>query len=131
MTYATFHLGVIHPLWPAGVDAATESSGASVVVWIGVFLASTLVIGGLISWFAWRDRQRNAPVERAFRAMARRMRLGRQRAELVRVIAEDRDIPPVALLISQTAFDNAVTASSRGLDPQSLAALRHHLFGEH
>lgn len=127
----TTFAAVIHPLWPASSEAAAHTPGISAWVWIVGGCALALVIGGIVSWLAWRDRRRHAPVERAFRAMARRLRLGRVRAELVRVMAEDRDMPPVALLISQRAFDHAAASSTRGLDAQSLDALRRHIFSEH
>lgn len=128
---STHFIAVIHPLWPATAESAAEASGFSAVFWVSLALAGALVIGGCISWLAWRDRRRHAPVERAFRAMARRLRLGRARAELVRVMAEDRDMPPVTLLISQHAFDRAASGSTRNLDAQTLAALRHHIFDDH
>lgn len=122
---------VIHPLWPASADSPAPHAGLPTWLWIACGLAAALVVGGAISWLAWRDRRRNAPVERAFRAMSRRLRLGRARAELVRTIAEDRDLPPVALLISQHAFDHAAATSTRSLDPQVVSAARHYIFGDH
>jgi uncharacterized iron-regulated membrane protein len=120
-------LAVIHPLWPATPEA---ESGGSLGLWLLCSVVLALTIGGVISWLAWQDRRRNAPVERAFRAMARRLRLGRRRAELVRVLAEDRNLPPVSLLISEHAFDAAARASTRNLESRTLEQLRHDLFGE-
>lgn len=127
----TSTIAVIHPLWPAASESAPGASGFSIALWIGLGLTLALLVGAVVSWLAWRDRRRHAPVERAFRSLARRLRLGRARAEMVRVLADDRDMPPVALLISQHAFDRAAANSTRGVDAQILASLRHHIFNDH
>lgn len=116
-------IGAVRPVTLAAPEHAA-AAGPSVWVWIAVALALCAVAGALVSYFAWRDRRRHTPGERAFRVMARRLRLGRRERALVHAAAERARIPGIALLISEHAFDRAAPP-----DDPALTGLRRRLFG--
>ncbi len=127
MNHLAMHAVIVHPLWPARAESAPP---AGLSPWLWAALAGVLIfaVAGAVSYLAWRDRRRSAPVERAFRSLASRLRVPHASAQLLRVIADDQDVPPVALLLSERAYDRAVAASVRQIDPAVFAALRHRLF---
>lgn len=118
---------IVQPLWPA---RAVEPAPSGLPLWLWVSLAGVVifVVAGIVSHLAWRDRRRGAPVERAYRALVRRLRVPRASADLLRAIAEERNTPPVALLLSERAFDQALAASGARVAPEVAASLRRRLF---
>ncbi|HBS30038.1 MAG TPA: hypothetical protein DEB06_11475, partial [Phycisphaerales bacterium] len=67
----------IAPVWPAN-GTGTESAGLSPWVWAALAVAFALLVGGVVSYLAWRDRRLHTPERRAFRALAWRLGLGRR-----------------------------------------------------
>lgn len=86
-----------------------------------------LTLGAL----AWRIIRRVGPEERAFRIMARRLRLRRSHRAAMRALAASIETPPVALAICPSAFLRAVAALATSDAPPEpgLADLQHRLFG--
>lgn len=118
-------------------DAVT--GGGARWAWIAVGLGVALAVGGVISWLAWQDRRRSAPEERAFRALARRLRIGRGGRQALRRLAEQCGAPAVALLVSEHAFSRAVeraldarpaSVRSSGTEESGLRELGQRIFGE-
>ena len=78
------------------------------VVLVVVVLAAVALRRGL--------RRSGLEEERAFAGMCRRMKLGQRHAALVRRLAAGIGAAPVALLISESAFERAVRGAGRALD---------------
>lgn len=100
-------LCAVAPVWPVNGSEPIER-GLSPLLGLALLLLLAVAIGGAVSYFGWRDRRRHTPERRAFRALARRMRLGRRLRAALERVALERGIPPVALLISEHALNGAV-----------------------
>jgi len=119
-------LASVDPVWPVNGDEA-GGLGLPGWAWVAIAVGVAVVAGGVVSYFAWRDRRRHTPEHRAFRALARRLRLrGRGRA-LVEELARAAQVPPVALLVSEHAFRTAATGRS---DDDSVRAVRERVFAD-
>lgn len=85
---------------------------------------------------AWVVRRREDPADRAFRSLARRLRLGSDQRTLVMRLAATSSasapVHPVALLLSQTAFlraaDHAARAGEKWLRRPDLPPLHAAIF---
>lgn len=88
-------------LWLPGIGLGWQAGAASLVV----VLALVALRRGL--------RRSGLEEERAFAAMCRRLKLGAKHAALVRRLAAGIGAAPVALLISETAFERAVRTAGR------------------
>lgn len=79
--------------------------------WIGAIAlaAASLIIGAAVSWWAWRDRRRAEPGERAFRALALRLRLSPRSWAALRRLSRRSGVPAAALLLSEHAFTRAAS----------------------
>jgi hypothetical protein len=104
-------------------QSAPEATAAA---WIGlaVLAGASLAAGAAVSRVAWRDPQEQEPAERAFRVLARRLRLAARDRAAARAIAERAGIRAVSLLVSEGAFDAAAAAA----DHPRAAELRRRLF---
>ena len=116
--------------------------------WVFALALALSVVIGVGLW--WRRRRRSPELERAFRGMARRLKLSKRRRQLVGQLAEAGRVPAVVLLLSEYAFDQATIAlepvlahasvphSARAKAPDrptmlsdaALASLRQTLFGD-
>lgn len=77
--------------------------------------AVVMAVGVALALRAWLKL---APAEQAFIALSLRMGLGRRSRSVLRQMAADSGIAPVALLLSPTAFDTA-SASVKTSDERS------------
>lgn len=91
-----------------------------------VVAASVLALGSTIaSMLMWRQRKIQAdPAGHAFRALARQLRASGAEKRALRALALEREIEPVALLVSPSALAAAIEASEKetGLAVGSLRA---------
>ena len=97
-----------------------------------------LAISVTLSWLAWRDRTRGTAQDSAFRAMVRKLTSGREDEQLLRRLAGLIEAPPVALVVSESAFVRAIEAAEAHPDRASrlsesekrrVLTLRAGLFG--
>lgn len=117
-------LAAVGPVWPVNGDEA-GAPGLPAWLWVALAVFVALGAGATISYLGWRDRRRTTPEHRAFRAMAWRLRLGRRSRAAVEQAARAAGMEPVALLISERAFDAA--AGSRPVS-EPLARVRERVF---
>ncbi len=78
-----------------------------------------MALGAAIALRAWL---RLAPAEQAFIAISLRMGVGQRGRAVLRQMAADSGVAPVALLLSPTAFETA-SAHMKSSDPRSKRAL--------
>ena len=101
------------------------SGGGGVVSGVDPVLAVTAVglmvmaLGAAIAVRAWL---RLAPAEQAFIAISLRMGVGQRGRAVLRQMAADSGVAPVALLLSPTAFETA-SAHMKSGDPRSERAI--------
>lgn len=108
------------------VELAGEDSGGAAWWWwlVGWGLLSVVIAGAATRW-AYRDRSRLTLSARSFERLCAVLGLARiERAEIERR-AKRADMPPVALLLSRTAFERAFFGVSDG----SAQRLRERVFG--
>ena len=117
------------------IRLARESAPGAGLEWIAALpwwtwplgaLALGLVVAGLASLayalgLAWGD-----PADRAFRRLAVSMRLYPSHRRTVRRLARGAGAPPVALLLSRAAFDEAVRRD--GADAGDAGAVARRVF---
>lgn len=112
-----------------GPSAVPGDGGGIGALLLGVCLLSVAV--GIWLWLGLRWVHSN-PGERSFRAVARRLRLSRNRCAQVRALAACHPrAEPVALLLSRSAFTLAVRRASRMDDApreSELEALERAIF---
>jgi hypothetical protein len=99
------------------------SAGAGVVIgwgWQLGLVVALVIVAAVVMRRGLRRSGREE--ERAFAAMCRRMKLGQRHATLVRRLAAGIGAAPVALLISESAFERAVRVAGRVVE--STAARR-------
>lgn len=95
--------------------------------WASIVVALVIGASVLVSLLAWRGSLRGPPCERAFRSLARALRVPRGSEDMIRMLATGIGAEPVALLISESAYSRAVrTACDAGglNDAEKAAALR-------
>jgi len=96
--------------------AQDEAAGGWMTfAFIGLAALSVVMMGGLISWWAWRDRTRDSLPDQAFRTLCRRGRVDSRAVAALRRLAQKSAIPPVALLLSEQARQRAL--ASFGAEP--------------
>lgn len=115
---ATPALAAIAPLRIRTSDVE-PSAGSWLWLWIAMGLAITLAG----AWAAWHRlaQQRMTPEAAAFAKLAPKLGLGPRQRARVRAMAHAAGIPPVALLLSEHAFDHAAMCLA---DPAQAAELR-------
>jgi len=94
------------------VHPGTREADTATWVWIMGFALLAGVPGVVAGVARWR-LERLRPEEAAFRSLARRLGLSPADRVLVRKLASIIEAKPVALLISETAFDRAASAPCR------------------
>lgn len=140
----------IAQLAPIELVEQLEPVGAEPVTRFLVMMVVIMIVGVVIAGF-WLMKRRRAPeLDRAFHAMAHRLKLGKRRTHLVGQLADAGGVPAVVLLLSEHAFDLAVGAlepvlahaavplaartPSRHRSPElsqaALASLKRSLFGD-
>lgn len=114
---------------PEGLDTPTLILAAA-----GIAIA-LLLLAVPIRFLLPRISFDRDPRERAFRTLARKLRLKRTHRATLRQLAERIETPPIALTICRSAFTRAVSAAAASdpqaqADPQPLLLdLEHKLFG--
>ncbi len=118
---------------PAALGGASELSTS---LWLWILLAAVvLVVSAAISIQAWRGRWRDPPATRAASALSKSLALTADQRRMLDRLAEAIGTEPVALLLSESAFERAIAAVERhpsSLDPKdkaTLLALRAAVFG--
>jgi hypothetical protein len=109
---------------PLRIHTSDVEPGSASWLWLWIALAVAVTLAG--AWAAWRQHaQKQAdPHAIAFARLAPKLGLGpRQRAQ-VRAMAQAAGVPPVALLLSEHAFDHAAMCLA---DPAQAAELRRTL----
>lgn len=93
---------------PMRLAGAPESSSRMVLLVVigGVAVASLAIT----IWLWWRRSIEQRPDEHAFRGLSRSLGLGTADRRLVRLIAEAKDVEPVALLVSPRALAGAASS---------------------
>ena len=98
----------------------TPISGVTVL--LAVAAALGLLVLGALAW-CWVRTSREDPADRAFRLLAAHMRLSRGARELVRSLARDSGVAPVALLVSPNALESRLQhVRERGSPAEELAS---------
>ncbi len=129
----------VAPVRLAGPAPSDASADLPLERWVAAVLAAAaLLIATAVVLRAVGLRRRPA-AERAFDALARKMKLGPRRVGVVRRMAARAAMPPVALLISAHAFARASEAASEavrnvnsrtlGPTPEQVEDVRRLLFG--
>jgi hypothetical protein len=119
---------------PPPPPAEAASDPWSMVLWIA---ASVLVlsVSAAVSIMAWRGRWRDPPLTRAANTLASALGLRSDAKATLRRLAEALGAEPVALLLSESAFERAAAALETKLgalnqrDKAAVLALRAHVFG--
>ncbi len=110
-----------------GIVEVLAIAGAVVVLLALVVLAVRLAL-------PWVSLDRD-PAERAFRHLARRLRLGRAHRAEIRRLASVAEVKPVAIVLCRGVFSRALgedgtdTAGAPARDRARLLELEHRLFG--
>lgn len=108
------------------VDSGGSPGLGAFWIW-GVGLAAlSLILGGVISGLAWRDRRHADPEAEAFRLLAAQLGLPKPARRSVADLAASAGIPAVVPLLSDAAFDRAAA----GREDPSLIALRRMLHSD-
>ncbi len=77
---------------------------------VAAVVGGLAVIVGVVLFLAWVRGARTVDRERAFRLLARRLRIGSEVRETVRRVASAYGCAPVALLVCERALREAITA---------------------
>ena len=77
---------------------------------VAAVVGALVVIVGAVLLLAWAKGARTGDRERAFRLLARRLRIGAEVRETVRRVASAYGCAPVALLVCERALQEAITA---------------------
>ncbi|HVZ93016.1 MAG TPA: hypothetical protein VG797_00755 [Phycisphaerales bacterium] len=129
-----------------GATGAGDAPPHSLLWWFGAWAFTMALLGGmaLLGW-EWRAWHRAPQELTAFRRLGGRLGLRARERQLVEQLATVAGLPPVALLLSEHAFESALQAmadpaedggSRRGIGPRprgvnlsDVAAVRAKVFG--
>lgn len=91
-------------------DFVFDTSTPPPWVVVAAVVVALVVIVGVVLFFAWVTGARAESRERAFRVLARRLKIGIEARETVRRVASAYGCAPVALLVCERALQDAITA---------------------
>lgn len=128
-------LSVLADLVPVELARPDQLQSHRLGGWLWVILmcgaAFALAIGALVTHLAWRDARRHQPAERAFVALAHRLKISRTDRIRLHDLASAASMPSVSLIVSETAFDRALAHKHANAPGEGhLRELRVRLFGE-
>ncbi|MCH7961170.1 MAG: hypothetical protein IIC49_02425 [Planctomycetes bacterium] len=91
-------------------DSVFDTSTPPPWVVVAAVVGALFVIVGAVLFLAWVRGARAESRERAFRLLARRLKIGIEARETVRRVASAYGCAPVALLVCERALQEAITA---------------------
>lgn len=134
MTAATGPIAPVHLVTGREADPSAHTAADVSPAWTAAAAVACIAFAAAAAWFIRWSRERVLPAEeRAFRRMARGLRLRRRERQIVTQLAAVHAAtpPPVAVLVSREAFDaGAAVARAGGKAAEvELRRIREKVFG--